>query len=483
MKGIIDKYNKLSSPIKASIWFLICSFLQKGIQFISTPIFTRLMNTSEYGEYNVFTSWESLISIIISLNLFYGVYNQGLVKYENDRENYSSSMQGLLLVLVFFWTIIYLIFKNYINTWLSLTTSQMLFMILLIWLTGVFQFWASEERVEYKYKKLVIFTLLSSFFMPLVSILLIMVTKKAVLGRILGTVIVSLLFYSWMFFSQVKSFKKMFNKKYWLHALSFNIPLIPHYISQTILNSSDRIMIEKIVNASTAGIYSLAYSISLIMTLFNNALMQTISPWIYKKIKNEEIKEISSIAYFTLIMIAIVNIVLIAFAPEAVSIFAPKEYYDAIWIIPPVAMSVFFMYAYDLFAKFEFYYEKTKLIAFATVIGAVINIILNYICINKFGYIAAGYTTLICYMLYAIFHYIFMRKVCKENCSNNQPYSTKIIILITLIFLGIGFAFLLLYNYNVIRYCLIVIILLSIIIFRKLLINNMKKIFLLKKGV
>ena len=50
--------------------------------------------------------------------------------------------------------------------------------------------------------------------------------------------------------------------------------------------------------------------------------------------------------------------------------FAPESYIDAIWVIPPIAMSVYFMFAYDLFAKFEFYYEKTKLISFATVMGA-----------------------------------------------------------------------------------------------------------------
>ena len=81
-----------------------------------------------------------------------------------------------------------------------------------------------------------------------------------------------------------------------------------------------------------------------------------------KKIKTKQIGTIAPIAYLTLCAIAIVNVLLIAFAPEAVAIFAPASYYDAIWIVPPVAMSVYFMYSYDLFAKFAFYYEKTKFI-------------------------------------------------------------------------------------------------------------------------
>ena len=90
-------------------------------------------------------------------------------------------------------------------------------------------------------------------------------------------------------------------------------------------------------------------------------------------------------------LIAGLNILLIMFAPEAIAIFAPVSYQEAIWTVPSVALSVFFMFLYTFFATFEFYYEKTKYIAGATVGGALLNIGLNYICIKKFGYIAAGY--------------------------------------------------------------------------------------------
>lgn len=65
---------------------------------------------------------------------------------------------------------------------------------------------------------------------------------------------------------------------------------------------------------------------------------------------------------------------LIAFAPEAVRIFAPKSYYEAIYCIPPVAMGVLFLYSYDLFAKFVFYYERTIMIMLASIWGAILNI-------------------------------------------------------------------------------------------------------------
>lgn len=481
MNKVISKYKNLSKMAKASFWFLICSFIQKGISLITTPIFTRIMNPTEYGTYNVFNSWENIISIIITLNLYYGVFTQGLVKFENDSKSFSSSMQGITFVLVLFWTLVYLVFHNFFNDLFSLNMFYILIMLFMIWITAVFGLWAAEQKVNYNYKKLVIITILASICNPIFSILLMHYFEDKVLARILGISLSYLIFYFWMFFSQLQKGEKFYSKKYWKYALYFNIPLIPHYLSQTILNSSDRIMISKMINTSSAGIYGLAYSISLIMTLFNNALSQTLSPWIYKKIKSRKIGDIKKIAYPALIGIALINIILIAFAPEVVSIFAPSEYYDAIWIIPPVAMSAYFMFAYDLFAKFEFYFEKTKLISFATVIGAIVNIVSNYIFIRIFGYIAAGYTTLVCYILYALFHYIFMYKISKKEFNGEIPYETKTILLITFLFLGIGFYFLILYTNIYFRYISIAFIFMICIIYRRKITLSVKKILKSKK--
>ena len=78
---ILIKYKSLPVQVKASFWFLICSFLQRGISVITVPIFTRLLSTSEYGQFSVFNSWMGIISIIVTLNLFCGVYQRGLVAF------------------------------------------------------------------------------------------------------------------------------------------------------------------------------------------------------------------------------------------------------------------------------------------------------------------------------------------------------------------------------------------------------------------
>ena len=477
----LNKYRNLPIQVRASFWFLICSFLQKGISMITTPIFTRLLNTTEYGQFSVFNSWLSICTVIVSLNLYAGVYTRGLVKYNEERDILTSSIQGLCLTLILIWTVIYLSFHDFWNNIFRLTTVQMLAMLLMIWTTAVFNFWSIDQRVDFKYRKLVLVTLLVSIAKPLLGIVLVIFAKDKVTARILGLALVELIAYSGFFIYHMKKGKVFYSKKFWKYALMFNLPLIPHYLSMTVLSSSDRIMISNMCGDSQAGIYNLAYSVSQIMTMFNSALLSTIEPWMYKKIKSKSINDISKVAYPSFLIISGVNVLLIAFAPEIITIFAPKEYYEAIWVIPPVAMSVYFMFLYTFFAVFEFYYSKTKLITLATTIGALLNIVLNYIFINIFGYHAAGYTTLVCYIAFAVFHYIFMLKICNDYLDKVKPYNTKIMLVITFVFLMISFIFLFSYENIIIRYGIILIILFCVFFNYKKIIRMLNSLIQLKK--
>ena len=92
MKNLLSYYNNLSEPIKATLWFTISSIIQKGIALLSTPIFTRLLTTEEYGVYSVYQSWYSILLIFATLNLYAGVYNNGMTKWPDKRQEYTSSL-------------------------------------------------------------------------------------------------------------------------------------------------------------------------------------------------------------------------------------------------------------------------------------------------------------------------------------------------------------------------------------------------------
>ena len=476
LNGFIEKYKTSPIQVRASVWFLVCAFLQRGISSITMPIFTRLLTSAEYGQFSVFNSWLGIITIFVTLNLSLGVCGQGLVKFEEERDIFASSLQGLSLTLTIGWTIIYLLFHNFWNRLFSLTTAQMLAMFVMMWASAVFNFWSAEQRVKLKYKKLIALTIFVSFAKPILGIILVVNAKDKVTARIWGLALVEIIAYFALYVSQMKRGKRFYDRKFWKYALTFNIPLLPHYLSQTVLSGADRIMISSMIGESEAGIYSLAYSVSMLMTLFNTSLLQTVGPWMYQKIKEDRAEEIPHVTYFILIAIAVLNILVIAFAPEIIFLFAPSEYHSAIYIIPPIAMSVFFMFSYELFARFEFYFEKTSYITAATIGGAVLNIILNYIFIDIFGYFAAGYTTLICYIVYAACHYLAMRKICKDNLGGKKVYSLKKLLAISGGFVALGFAVQFTYLNPWVRYGVIVVFAGVLFVKRQWLIGTVKQI-------
>ena len=201
--------------VRASLWYLVSNFMQKAIAVISTPIFTRLLTTEQYGEYNIYTSWMGILTVIITLNLSLGVFLQGMVKFEKDAKVYASSLQGLSLVLCSGWTIIYFLFHDFFNHLFGLTTIQMTCMLLTIWTTTVFAFWSGEQRVNNKYRLLVGLTILVLIAQPTIGVVLVIFSEAAykATARVLGVVIVNLAAYTWCFFVQMKRGKTFYSKK------------------------------------------------------------------------------------------------------------------------------------------------------------------------------------------------------------------------------------------------------------------------------
>jgi len=415
----------MKAPAKASLWFLVCGFLQKGIGFLTTPIFTRVMSEVQYGDYTVYTSWLSIVQIIVSLNLAAGVYTRGLVKNEEDQHRFSSSMLGLSTTCMAVSWVIYGIFHKQLNSLTGLSTALMAAMFLEIWGTAAYQFWSNRERVAFRYQKLVWLTLAYTLLRPALGVVFVLLApqEQQMPARVAATVLVNLLLFTVLYISISKKGRCFFHKAYWLYGLRFNLPLLPHYLSQIVLNQSDRLMIKRYCGSEEAAWYSVAYTLAMVLQILSNSISSTMNPWIYKTLKKGEAGRIGGISYGILLLVAAANLLVVAAAPELLGILAPDHYQAALWVIPPVTASVYFMFLYNLFATFEYYYEKTRYVMVASVCGAVLNVALNAVCIPRFGFVAAGYTTLVCYIVYALAHYLFMRLVCKKQLPGQKIYS------------------------------------------------------------
>ena len=63
-----DKYRILPIPVKAALWYTICSIVQKSLSFLVTPIFTRIMSKEDYGLYTVYNSWYWVVVVFATLD-------------------------------------------------------------------------------------------------------------------------------------------------------------------------------------------------------------------------------------------------------------------------------------------------------------------------------------------------------------------------------------------------------------------------------
>ncbi len=452
-------YKSLSLPVKASLWFSISNIFQKGIAFFTVPILTRIMPSADYGEYSVFLSWLQIISIFATLNMWNYVLNNGMIKYENDRNGYVSSLQGLSFVITIAIFLIYIPFSGQWQKMTGLSFSAMAVMFIELLFMPSYEYWCTKERFEYRYKGIVFISVAVTVLIPLISIpLILMVNNDKGMAAIVGRSVTSAMIFIIPTIIIATKGKKFYSKKYWTFALRFNIPLIPHFLSVIILQQSDRIMISHIAGDDKAGIYSVAYSAAAIVQLVNSAILSSYVSYTYTSIKNAQFRKIEKSANYLLILIAGLNLCLICVAPEAIRILGPEEYHEAIYVIPPVAMSGVFIFLFNLFANVEYYFEETKFVTAASIGSAIANVILNALFIPKFGYIAAGYTTLLCYLLYSLGHYYFMRIVCKKHLKGCKLYDTKTICLIIIISVLSAFGIGMMYNFPILRYIIMVLV-------------------------
>lgn len=468
-------YRSLAAPVKASFWFTICNFLQQGIAMLTVPIFTRLLNPNQFGTYTVFQSWYSIISIFATLNLSAGVYNNGMIKFEKDKDGYTSALQGLSTFVTAVLFVVYLVNMDFWNEKLGLSTLYVIVMFLQFLFFPAFMFWSAGQRFEYKYKKLIATTIILALGSPVLGVIAVLSTPYKAEARILSYVFIhigiGLAFYIYNF----RKGQLFFDRYYWKFALSFNIPLIPHYLALSVLGQVGRLMIGRMVGEDKAALYSVAFNISLIISLVTQAINNSFIPYTYKALKDKKYEEIGRNADRLLILVGATAVLAMAFGPEVLRIFASKEYSEAIWIIPPAVTGTFFAFLYPLFGNVEFYFEENKFIMLASVSGAAVNILLNWIAIPLYGYMAAGYTTLICYILFGISHYIFHRVVLRKHAAGARVYNTRNIVGISAVVLSTMFFMLVVYHYPIIRYSIIGIILCIAFIKKSYIISQIKE--------
>jgi len=457
--------------LKAGIWYVISNIVVKAIAVITTPLFTRMMTTEEYGIVQNFISWNTLLLPIFTLNLTYSI-GRAKLDIDDDLENYVGTMQIVSAAFSLVISFIAIILIGPVSSLFELSRLQTYFLLFYLFFGPAITLWQNSYRYRYKYKQNIMIAWYTALSTTAVSIVLMLLFKNSradmrMLGLTVPTVVLSL--YFWI--KAIAHRRIHFNRKYIGYGLKISAPLILHTISLHILSQSDRIFITKIWGASDTAFYSLAYTYGVLLHVFTTAVAEGWLPWFHDTYYEGDFANIRKNVKPLIVFGCYVGLACAALAPEAIMILGGKEYTRSIYCVPPVVLGVVCQYIYTHYVNIEMHLKKTMYVSYGTIFAAVLNIVLNAIFIPKFGFIAAAYTTLVSYFALMIVHFLITRLLLKAKLYSDL-FMFGAVIITAVLTSGI----MLTYEHSVIRYCVIAAGLISFFIyFRGYIINWVRK--------
>lgn len=454
METIKRLRSKIGVEIKAGFWYTVGNFFLKGVAFITIPIFTRLLTTSDYGLISLFTTWVGVFTIIGGLSLNSSVI-RGYHDFKDDYARYLSSVMFLSLMSFLATVFLVTVFRSSLVSLIGFSYPIIVLILFQSYFTFLISFNNMKYISQYLYKKSLLISIGTTITGVIFSLILVVLvfTNNRYLGNIYGMLVPSAIIGSIILMRVLIKGKKMIDLNYWKYALGLSLPMIPHLLAHIILSQSDRVLINTYIGSDAVGIYSFAYNLGLISLVLLGSLNNAWVPWFYRKMDENAYTEIDSKTKLYMVFFSIMSIGLIFISPELVRIMAPIQYKEATWIIPIIVLTCFFQFHYTILINVQFYLKKNIFIPIGTVVAGLINIGLNIYFIPLYGYVAAVYTTLVSYIILFIMHFIVTKYLLKSNVYNFSFFIKPSIIVVALTML-----FYLVAELIVIRYVLIIII-------------------------
>ncbi|WP_300260911.1 oligosaccharide flippase family protein [uncultured Cloacibacillus sp.] len=430
--------NNSFKALKAGIWYTFSNFLSKGLVFITTSIFARVLTKTEYGEYTNFATWQSLLLVIATFDL-YSTIPRARYDYENEIDQYISSIMLLGTIITFGFYVFAIIFMPEVSNILKIEPRYIHVMFLYILVAPAIQTYQAKCRIFLEYKTASALTIMSSVASVLFAVLLVVLLDDKLFGRIIGQqailIIVNLALYFWIIYKG-----RSFNKKFLSYSLRIAFPLVPHIVAGNLFVSFDKIAINQICGPEDLAYYSLAFNCALLVTVLWSSLNQAMVPWLFENLAKGNLCSIKDISKYYIGIFMFISAGILLMAPEIVFIFGGNEYERAKYLIPPVIMGACFQFAYSMYVNIEMYKKKTILISIGTIAATFLNILLNYIFINIYGYVSAAYTTMFCFAVLAVFHFMIVKKMKMSYIYDNK-FNSQVLLLMTVVTLLVNFTY------------------------------------------
>ena len=80
--------------LKSGIWYTVSSIAIRAVSIITSPIYTGMLSTSDYGIANTFNSWIEIFNIFTCLCVVYSI-GRAKLDFPDKFDEYLSCLQGL----------------------------------------------------------------------------------------------------------------------------------------------------------------------------------------------------------------------------------------------------------------------------------------------------------------------------------------------------------------------------------------------------
>lgn len=396
------------SLVKNTMLLSIGTILNKGIVFLMIPLFSSWLTTEDYGIFDLICTYVTMLIPFLSLSSGEGMFRLGIES--KDKKKYISSTLIIYTVALILFgvgaTFLYLYLKN----------KLLIFFYIMLVNEMYNKFFQTFLRTIKKIKIYSFISILSTCVTFLSVTILIKVFDLGLIGIILGYAI-GYFVGNIIIFVLTKFYKYItlkLNFKYFKEIIKYSLPLIPNSVSWWVINASDRSIINYFLGSALNGIYAISYKIpnlcTSIFSVFGIAWQEeTIITYknkdkeiYYNKVYNRMINILLSLC--TIILSC--NFILFDYIFDI-------KYIEAHLYTPILVSGVIFIIISQYFGGIQLSLKQPFLNGITTVIGAIVNILVNLLLIKYIGLYAAAISTLVSTLTIIVLRKIIISKHIK----------------------------------------------------------------------
>ena len=381
--------------------FALNSIGTRIITFLLVPLYTKTFTTSEYGTVDLITTIGTILVPIITINIGEAVMRFAL----DDDANQNSIMSiGILYAALSF----VLGFSSFviISFFPLISVSKWLVYFYCI-SQGLYLTFSCNLRGQEKLLQYAIGNILHTLVAATLNVVFLVLLKLGINGYFYAYILSNTLTFLYCFYAGdvVKTIRKFhidveLMKKMVLYA----IVLVPNSLMWWIMNSSDHVMVTTMIGMAANGIYAISYKIPSILSSLSTVFNQA---WSYSAIhenKSKDSAEFNNIMYDKLVRFQlIITVFLMGIMKPFLSIYVQPSYYEAWKYTPYLLVGYFFLTMGSFLSTIYTVHKDSKGFLFSGTVGALLNVVLNWLLIPLWGIHGAAFAT--CFSYIAVFLY------------------------------------------------------------------------------